>query len=100
MVSILVNGGVLLAHRMPYFSVLGILKYDSLVGQLTNTSPTHMTILELQRSPYSISPSVFILLIVLIHIYPYSSVFICIPPPHHPQPSHHHHPYPIRPPPT
>ena len=24
-----------LAHRMPYFSVLGILKYDSLVGQLT-----------------------------------------------------------------
>ena len=23
------------AHRMPYFSVLGILKYDSLVGQLT-----------------------------------------------------------------
>ena len=36
MVSILVNGGVLLAHRMPYFSVLGILKYDSLVGQLTS----------------------------------------------------------------
>ena len=24
------------AHRMPYFSVLGILKYDSLVGQLTS----------------------------------------------------------------
>ena len=27
-----------LAHRMPYFSVLGILKYDSLVGQLTMTN--------------------------------------------------------------
>ena len=28
-----------LAHRMPYFSVLGILKYDSLAGQLTRPSP-------------------------------------------------------------
>ena len=29
-------GYFLVAHRMPYFSVLGILKYDSLVGWLTN----------------------------------------------------------------
>ena len=29
-------GPQIVAHRMPYFSVLGILKYDSLVGWLTN----------------------------------------------------------------
>ena len=36
---VLLRRGYILAHRMPYFSVLGILKYDSLVGQLTSSSP-------------------------------------------------------------
>ena len=36
---------VKLAHRMPYFSVLGILKYNSLVGQLTKVKPAFLLLL-------------------------------------------------------